>query len=48
MWTQGGEKESGMNLESRIYIYTLTRVKWTASGNLLYGPGSSAQCSVMT
>ena len=29
-------------------IYALPRVKWTASGKLLYSPGSSAQGSVTT
>ena len=43
-----GEGKSGMNWEIRIDIYTLPCVKEIASGNLLYSPGSSAWCSVMT
>ena len=51
-----GKGEGGMNREIRIEIYTLIHtyiyiyicVKYIASGNLLYSPGSSAQCSVMT
>ena len=36
-----GEGEVGMNSESSIETYTLTYVKWIASGNLLYDTGSS-------
>ena len=35
------EGEVGMNWESSIETYTLTYVKWIASGNLLYDTGSS-------
>ena len=43
-----GEGEGGMNWEIRIDIQILACVKETASRNLLYSTGSSAQCSVMT
>ena len=36
-----GEGEDGMNWESCTETYTLLDVKQTASGNLLYDPGSS-------
>ena len=42
------ESGDGMNWEVRIDIYALVRGKWLAGGTLLYGTGSSAQCSVMT
>ena len=42
------DKGGGMNQETEIDIYTLPRVKQRASGKLLYGIRSSAQCSVMT
>ena len=35
MWTQSGKGEGGMNWESGPEIYTLPRVKQTASGKLL-------------
>ena len=37
-----------MNWETGIDTYTLSYVKWIASGKLLYSTGSSVQCSVMT
>ena len=37
-----GEGEGGTKWESSIGIYTLSRVKQTASGNLLHSTGSSA------
>ena len=40
--------ESGMNWETRIYIYTLLCVKYIANRNLLCSTGSSARCSVVT
>ena len=43
--TQRG-KEEDANWESSVDICTLPRVKQTASRRLLYGAGSSAQCSV--
>ena len=44
----GGGGEGGSNWEIRIDIYTLTFIKYIASGKLLYGTGSSGCCSVMT
>ena len=41
-------REGEKTWESGIDIYTLPLVKYTASGNLLYNTGSSAQHSVMT
>ena len=43
-----GDGERGTNWEIRIDINILPCVKYTASGDLLYSTGSSAQCSVMT
>ena len=43
-----GEGESGTNWEIRTDIYTLPRVKQTASGKVLYSTGCSAWRSVMT
>ena len=40
--------ESGMDWECSIDIYTLPGVKQIASGNVLFSPGSSAQCFLMT
>jgi len=37
-----------MNRESSIAVSALPCVRQTASGKLLYNPGSSAQCPVMT
>ena len=42
------DKVGGMNQEIEVDIYILPRVKHTASGKLLYGTRSSAQCSAMT
>ena len=47
IWTQRWGGEGGMNGESSTDIYTLPRVKQTASGKL-YTTGSSAWCFVMT
>ena len=44
LWTEQ-EGEGGTNGEGNMEIYTLPQVKQTASGNLLYDPGSSHQCS---
>ena len=44
LWTEQ-EGEGGTNREGNMEIYTLPQVKQTASGNLLYDPGSSHQCS---
>ena len=41
------EGESGTNRESSIDIYTLSCVKYIASGMLLYNTGSPAWCSVI-
>ena len=35
-----GEGKGGMNWDSSVETYTLPYVKWKASGNLLYDPGS--------
>ena len=43
-----GEGEGVTNWETGTDIYTLPRVKHTASGKLLYSTGSSAPCSMMT
>ena len=40
------EGESGTNGGSSVETCTLPYVKWIASGNLLYGSGSSNWCSV--
>ena len=37
-----GEGESGTNEESSSDIYTLPRVKWIASGKLLYDTGAQS------
>ena len=44
----GEEGESEMNWECSIDIYTLPRVKETASVKLVYSRGSSAPYCVMT
>ena len=43
-----GEGESGMNWESSNDIQSLSRVKQTVSGKLLYNTGSPVWHSVMT
>ena len=43
-----GERVRGINGESSINIYTLSGVKWTVGGKLLYNTGSPAWPSVMT
>ena len=43
-----GEGEEGTEWESSADIYPLPRIRWTASGKLLYSTGSSALCSVTT
>ena len=44
----GGQGEAGTHWEVRTELYTIPCVKWTASGELLYSTGSSAQCSGTT
>ena len=43
-----GEGEGEINSESSTDTYTLPSVKYIASGELLYRPGSSTWCSVIT
>ena len=43
-----GEGEGGTDRESSTDVYTPARVAQPASGNLLYGAGSSNQCSMTT
>ena len=43
-----GEGESGMNWESSNNIHSLSHVKQTVSGKLLYNTGSPVWHSVMT
>ena len=48
-WMCGhGAVGSGMNREPGIDVFALPCAKQIASGNLLYGTGGSAQCSVVT
>ena len=44
--TEGEDKEKG-ELRVRIDMYTLPRVKWLASGDLLYSKRSSAQLGAL-
>ena len=43
-----GEGEGGTNGQSSAEIHTLPCVKHITSRKLLYSPGSSTRCSVMT
>ena len=42
------EGEDGTNCEINIEKYTLPRIKYIASGKLLYNTGSSTWCYMMT
>ena len=45
-----GERDGEMNWEIEIDLYTLLilRIKSIPSENVLYSPGNSTQCSVVT
>ena len=43
---RGGEGECGMDGESSMGTYTLSYVKQTASGTIMYDSANSNQCSV--
>ena len=47
MWTQSRNRESEMNWESRIDLYTLLCVKQIARVKLPYSTGSSVWCYVI-
>ena len=47
LWTLK-EGEGGANGADSVDIYALPRVKWTASGKLLYSTGRSGRFSVVT
>ena len=47
MWTQGRNRVSEMNWESRIDLYTLLCVKQIARVKLPYSTGSSVWCYVI-
>ena len=48
VWTLTGGKESGINWEIEIDIYTLLSIGYITNKNLLNSTGNSIQYSVMT